>query len=158
MNFDPNNVMLTSQYAFTPETYQCIGFSNKANRSAFIDRCARGAFVVVYLTRACGDPDAGCIVGVGQTNGQLGSMRNFTPLAIHRPEIAKVADKWPFALGYSRAWRITERNRMDIRDFAHVTYDPYRSARDIGVRGRLLRPEEAEKLANMDFEEVQLAR
>ena len=157
MNFDRNNVMLTSQKTFTPEVYQCIGFSKTHRRTVFLDRCRSAAFVAVYLTKDSPDERAGHVVGVGQINDQLGSMRDFTPLAGQNSDYARVAADWPFAVGYARAWKATK--PMKIEDFAPQTYiPPIKTARDIGAHGRLLTPGEADKLALLGLEEVMMQR
>ncbi|WP_417263930.1 hypothetical protein [Celeribacter sp.] len=157
MNFDFENVMLTSHYTYDVEIYQCLGFSSENRRRAFLERSRPNALVVTYLTRECGDPDAGCVVGIGLTNGLLGSMRDFTPRHAHRANCAEVCDNWPFAIQYNRAWSISKKDRMDVRDFAPITYE-VQYARDIGARGRLLAQCEAKKIASLHLKELRLVR
>lgn len=158
MNIDYDNVMLTSQYVFTPEIYQCIGFSKEEFRATFIKRCKEGAWVVVYQTRDRGDETAGCVIGLGQINDKLGPMLQFTPRAKISTECQEVANKWPYAIGYKRAWKVLPKTLIDVENIAPNTYDRHKTARDIGARGKLLTRSEAENLTKLIFEEVAFQR
>jgi hypothetical protein len=155
INSNPPNVWLTSFYRFHPEDWGLLGFSDETRRSSFIKGSKPGVLVVVYGAGKASKEDLYKIIGVQQCSHQIGSTQQFMSPSVWREKQAdpERANRWNFAVKATRAWRVTQESRMDVRDFAPIA-TANGAWQHIGAQGVPLSANEARNILKLDLQEV----
>lgn len=150
-------VWLTSFWGFTPESWGCIGFTEKRALDYFLrESNSETALVVTYVTRGKGpEKMRGKVVGIYEITRQMGFVENFVAgdllAKLEAEEDAK--GKWKYSLKASRAWRISEEDWKPVEELFNQSYS-IDKARYIGAQGVLVTPEETERLRSLTVYEV----
>lgn len=153
---DDREIWLTSFWGFDPSQWGCIGFSNAAKRNRFIAQSRPGTLVAIYVTKGTGPEDMrGKVVGVMELSHEAGDAKNYISGDRWREKELDPASKgkWLYAVKATRAWSIVPEDWKRVEDIFPKAYS---SAHPefIGASGVKVGPEEAEKLLQLDVQEV----
>ncbi len=149
-------VWLTSFWGFSPETWGCVGFSDKWRRDKFLPDAQKGALVAIYVTKGKGpENQRGKVVGILETTGDTGHIQEFLTGDAWAEKEAdpNSRGKWEYAVRVSRAWIIDEAEWQEVDDIFGETYGS-NSAELIGANGVRLSDAEAARLSDLTVHEV----
>ena len=150
-------VWLTSFWGFTPESWGCIGFTEKRALDYFLrESNSDAALVSIYVTKGKGPLNMrGKVVGFYEITKQMGFVESFVAgdllAKLEADEEAK--GKWKFSLKASKAWRIAEEDWKPVEEIFNVSYS-IDKARYIGAQGVLITSEETKRLRTLTVYEV----
>ena len=150
---DPPQVWLTSFYAFDPEQWGVLTFTEESVRNTFVRESRPGALVVSYATKSSGHQFAGRILGVEQITHIVGPSKDFIEPQAWRLKQLEYPNKWNSGVKTVRAWKIQFDESPTIEEFANETYS-IDFSRTIASRCKLLTANEAKKLLKLPFYEV----
>jgi len=153
---DGREVWLTSFWGFDPSQWGCIGFADEAKRNRFLTQSRPGTLVAIYVTKGKGPEGMrGKIVGVLELSHESGHAQNYISGDRWREKELDPASKgkWLYAVKVSRAWSVVPEDWKRVED---IFPEAYRSAHPefIGASGVKVGAEEAEKLLQLDVQEV----
>jgi hypothetical protein len=149
-------VWLTSLWGFSPESWGCIGFTEKRGLEFFLRQSDSETFLVaIYVTRNRGPEGMrGKVVGFYEITRQRGSVADFVAGdLLARLEAEGARGKWTYSLKASRAWSIIEEDWQPVETLFPKSYS-VEKARYIGAQGVMIQPDEAEKLLSLTVYEV----
>jgi hypothetical protein len=150
-------VWLTSFWGFTPESWGCIGFTEKRALDYFLrESNSDTALVAIYVTKGKGPENMrGKVVGLYEITRQMGFVENFVAgdLLAKLEANDEAKGKWKFSLKASRAWRIAEEDWKPVEQLFNQSYS-IDKARYIGAQGVLVTVQEAERLRALTVYEV----
>ena len=150
-------VWLSSFWGFTPESWGCIGFTEKWMLDHFLRASdSETALVVTYVTKGKGPKNMrGNVVGIYEVTRQIGFVDNFVDgdLLAQLEANDDAKGKWKYSLKASRAWRISEEDWKPVEEIFKESYS-IDKARYIGAQGVLVTAEESERLRSLTVYEV----
>lgn len=148
---DPQ-VWITSYWGWAPETWGCVGFTEKGRRETFLKEVPFPFLMVVYVTEnaprapAC---DLGRVTGFYEVFNLPGDRRQFTAEIHHALE----DDKWRYSLKALRAFEILPEFRPHIRDFDPSILNEKRS-QSVAKHGAKLAGDVVDRLKALPLYEV----
>lgn len=153
---DGREVWLTSFWGFDPSQWGCIGFADEAKRTRFLSQSKPGVLVAIYVTKGKGPEDMrGKVVGVLELSHEAGHAQNYISGDRWREKELDPASKgkWLHAVKATRAWSIVPEDWKRVEDIFPEAYGSAH-AEFIGASGVKVSAEEAEKLLQLDVQEV----
>lgn len=153
---DGREVWLTSFWGFDPSKWGCIGFADESKRSRFLSQSKPGVLVAIYVTKGKGPEDMrGKVVGVLELSSEAGHAQNYISGDRWREKELDPDSKgkWLHAVKATRAWKVIPEDWQRVEDIFPTAYS---SAHPefIGASGVKVSADEAEKLLQLDVQEV----
>lgn len=157
---DGRDVWLTSFWGFEPADWGCIGFADEAKRTRYLRMSKPGTLVAIYVTKGKGPEEMrGKLVGVLEVSHRFGPAEEFISgdRWAEKERDPASRGKWQFAVQATRAWKIVPEDWKPVEELLPATYA---SAHPefIGSSGVQIKSEEAEKLLQLDVQEVPVYR
>jgi len=153
---DGREVWLTSFWGFDPSQWGCIGFADEGKRNRFLNQSKPGTLVAIYVTKGKGPEEMrGKVVGVLEISHEAGHAKDYISGDRWREKQLDPTSKgkWLHAVKATRAWSIVPEDWKRVED---IFPEAYGSAHPefIGASGVQVSAEEAEKLLQLDVQEV----
>ena len=151
-------VWLTSFWGFAPSQWGCIGFADEGKRNRFLSQSSPGALVAIYVTKGKGPEEMrGKVVGILELSHEAGHAQNYIAGDRWREKELDPDSKgkWLYAVKATRAWSVVPEDWKRVED---IFPEAYSSAHPefIGASGVKANADEAEKLLQLDVQEVQV--
>lgn len=150
---DDIDVLLTSFWGWSPETWGAVGFTSEGRRRNLLNTLSNPFITVCYVTSNKNFIDSdikGKIAGFYLVSHETGDRDAFS----HPNHHSDQPDKWRFSLRAIRAFTYLPEYRIGIKDFDSSLIDGGK-ARSIASSGKLVADrEQIDRLRNIPFEEV----
>ena len=110
---------ITSFWGWSPQTWGCVGFSQKGRRDTIVRETTDPFIMVIYVTDNAGEPEEGELDYRGQVAGfyVISHEETDRASATHKKHYATEPDKWNYSLKAIKAYEIIPEDRPSIRDF-----------------------------------------
>lgn len=154
--FSGRSLWLTSFWGFDPSLWGGVGFTDRADRAAFLRRAPAGSLLAIYVTRHRGpETMRGKLVGFLETTNEVWPMKDLTsPLEWAKAEQdAGRKGKWAHGVRASRAWEIVEEDWQDVEALFPKTYAAH-NKQLIGAKGVPVVDAERDNILGLNVREV----
>ncbi len=147
MKYSKNALQLMCTWGFKPVKWGGIGFSDEAVQNGLVQE---KPIVAIYVTKKSplSKDKQGMVVGFVELSDETGHISKFISkeaLIAHRKK-PENKNRWPYAVGMSRAWCVEKTSWRIVDDIFKKTYDP-KAAIDIGTHTKTV---DAEDFVNIE--------
>ena len=149
MNFRANSLWLMCEWDFEPAKWAGIGFYRKSAQEEIIQE---GRIVAIWIAKHTKVKAArgkrGMVVGFVELSGEKNDISKFVSwkALVEHFKDPDNKNKWPYAVGVRRAWKVDPASWELVDDVFENTYN-LDDAQDIGTNGKAVVPED---FANVD--------
>lgn len=154
MHQPPPTIWLRSFFGFTPEEDGYIGWSKEANRQHVMSKASSGDIMMIYGAGSASTSSSDILRVLGFLQIETTPIHDTDKASdkgMQRKRDNGWEDRWTFALPVRRAWRVTQKTRLD--QIAFRTYQPEKG-RAIAAWSAALEPDELEKALALRVTEV----
>jgi len=144
---------ITSFWGWGPESWGCVGFTQKGRRDKIYKETSDPFIMVIYGTESSKTPKEirGKVAGFYVVTKNSGHRNEFTDKSHHDLE----PQKWIYSLEAIRAFEIIDEYRPSIRDFDPSIHQGGRSL-SVSKNAAKLPPQSIEKLKSLPLREVEV--
>ena len=154
MKYSKNVLRLMCPWGFNPAKWGGIGFSGEAVQNKLAQE---KPIVAIYITRdsPLATEKRGMVVGFVELSGKIGDISKFISweALVEHLENAENQDRWPYAVGMRRAWKVIPENWRDVRDIFPDTYENNEGI-NIGSRTVVVEEENFDEMHRLEIEAV----
>ena len=154
MKYSKNVLRLMCPWGFNPAKWGGIGFSDEAVQNKLAQE---KPIVAIYITRdsPLATEKQGMVVGFVELSGKIGDISKFISweALVEHLENAENQDRWPYAVGMSRAWKVIPENWQDVTAIFPNTYE-INNPRNIGSSTVFVEEDNFDEMNRLGIEAV----